>query len=154
MKLRTKCPIGVPLFLELFPTNVYMVYTKLYKLCYQKKKIKNLLVCQKITKIYPINQEISVVIISSHGKQLGQKTLLRAQWNSEVEICNIRQWKLHRMVRCASPPSVSAKSLIFLTANRGLLPPPLNLHSFSSKTMIHRSPPPPKNLGQKAKSNH
>ena len=118
--------------------------------CVTKKNINNLLVCQKITKIYPINQEISVVIISSHGKQLGQKMLLRAQWNSEVKICNIRQWKLHRMVRCASPPSESAKSLIFLTANRGSLPPPLNLHSFSSKTMIHRSPPPPKNLGQKS----
>ena len=30
---------------------------------------------------------------------------------------------------------------------------PLKLHSFSSKVMIHRSPPPPKILGQKAKSN-
>ena len=30
----------------------------------------------------------------------------------------------------------------------------LKLHSFSSKMTIHRSPPPPKVLGQKARSNH
>ena len=34
------------------------------------------------------------------------------------------------------------------------LSPPLKLHSFASKTIIHRSPPPPNILGQKAKNNH
>ena len=35
-----------------------------------------------------------------------------------------------------------------------MVSPPLNPHSYNDKRMIHRSPPPPKILGQKAKSNH
>ena len=44
--------------------------------------------------------------------------------------------------------------ILVLTAIRVWVSPPLKLHSFSSKTIIHRSLPPPKILGQKAKNNH
>ena len=48
----------------------------------------------------------------------------------------------------ASPPCESAKSYIF-TSWQDLIVHTTELHSYKSKIIIHRSPPPPKNLGQK-----
>ena len=76
--------------------------------------------------------------------------------------CWARAQGLASKVFTSQPPVSARSSILFKTVSRVWVSPlpltwlatPLKLLSYKSKSIIHRSPPPSQNFGQKSKSNH